>query len=131
VFVQVTNWRDRVDQTECDPTGALCVTVHAVAAMTWAPGEPGAGTIACAGGGSRYDPAGPPTDAQAAGACTHAFTHRTGVAGRPEAWPDQATITWTVTWESGAQGGSLPDVVKTAAVPRPVGEVQAVVTGTG
>jgi hypothetical protein len=50
------------------------------------------------------------------------------VAGRPAAWPGQVTITWTVTWESGADRGTLPDVVKTAPVPRPVGEVQAVVT---
>jgi hypothetical protein len=130
VFVAVTNWQDRVDQEDCDPTGALCVTIHAVPALSWNPGEPGAGTVACPPGGSRYDPDGRSPEAQAVGACAHTFTHRTGVAGRPAAWPGQVTITWTVTWESGADGGNLPDVVKSTPVPRPVGEVQAVVTET-
>lgn len=130
VFVAVTNWQDRWDGGDCDPTGALCVNVHAVPALTWSPGEPGAGTVACPPGGSRYDPNGRSPEAQAVGACAHMFTHRTGISGRPAAWPGQVTITWTVTWDSGPDSGTLPDVVKSTPVPRPVGEVQAVVTET-
>lgn len=130
VFVAVANWTGEVEAgPECDPSGLLCVWVRAVPAMTWSPGEPGAPMLACAGAGSRYDPAGPSPEAQALGACAYTFTRRTGVEGRPAAWPGVVSVTWTLSWRaSTGQSGPLPSVVKAADVGRPVGEVQAIVT---
>ncbi len=131
VFVQVANWSGVVTDGECDPTGVLCVTVTATPSLAWFPGEPGAAELACAGSGSRYDPSGPTPEVQAVGACAHTFTQRTGVAGRPAAWDGAVTVNWSLTWTGGGTGGTLPAVTKSASVPRPVGEVQAIVTEVG
>jgi hypothetical protein len=131
VFVRVENWTGVVTDSQCDPSGALCVTVTATPSLRWTPGEPGAVDVACAGAGSSYDPAGPPPEDQARGACAHTYTRRTGVAGRPAAWPGVVTVTWDLAWEGGGRTGGLPAVTKTAAAPRSVAEVQAVVVDSG
>jgi hypothetical protein len=64
-------------------------------------------------------------------ACAHTYTRRTGVAGRPEAWPGTVTVTWDLTWAGGGRTGTLPSVTKSAPAPRSVAEVQAVVVGSG
>lgn len=130
VFVAVANWTGVVSASEC--AGGLCVTVTATPSVRFDPGEPGSGSVACAGAGSRYVPGGPPPEVQASapGACAWAYRLRTGAAGRPAAWPGQLAVTWTLGWTatSGASG-SLPPVTRAAAVPRPVAEVQTVVAG--
>jgi hypothetical protein len=135
-FVAVDNWQDRATDSQCDPiVGALCVRVVATPRLEWTPGEPGAPTVACAGPGTRFDPGGaPPADQAAApGACAYAYRARTGVAGRPDAWPGEVSVRWELQWTTNGtgSGGSLPDVVKTAAVPRSVDEVQTVVESAG
>jgi hypothetical protein len=133
VFVAVSNWTGVVEAgPECDPSGVVCVWVRAEPVMTWSPGEPGAGTLACAEAGSRYDPTGPTPEQQAQGACAYTYLRRTGAEGRPEAWSGEVTVTWALTWRaSTGQAGGLPSVSKTAVVPRPVAEVQAIVTEVG
>jgi hypothetical protein len=133
-FVAVDNWEAEMSDRECDPNYGLCVEVFAEATLEWTPGEPGAGTIACTGAGTRFDPAGGSPDDQAAapGACAHAYRSRTGVEGRPAAWPGEVAVRWELTWSSTAGGwGSLRAVTKTAAVPRAVDEVQTVVESAG
>lgn len=127
-FLAVDGWTETVTDQEC--AFLLCVTVTATAQLTWNPGEPGAPTVTCDAGGTTYDPTGPPAAEQAAapGACTHAYTQRTGAAGRPAAWPGAATVTWNLTWTSTVgPGGTLTPVTRTIDLPRAVDEVQAVV----
>jgi hypothetical protein len=127
-FLAIDNWTGTVTDDEC--ALLLCVTVTATPTLTWSPGEPGAPTITCAGGGTRFDPHGAPSQDQAAapGACAHAYQSRTGTNGRPDQWPGAATVTWDLTWTSttGASG-SLDPVVRTVDVSRSVDEVQAIV----
>jgi hypothetical protein len=132
-FVSVTNWTGVVTDRECDPTGLLCVTVVATPSLRFAPGEPDAPVLECAGPGARFDPAGDPFEQAAAGnACAHPYRLRTGVSGRPAEWPGEVTVMWALTWSStsGARG-SLEPVEKSAAVPRTVNEVQTVVESAG
>lgn len=129
-FVEVGNWTGELTDSEC--AGGLCVTVTARPALTWSSGEPEAGTIACAGAGSRFEPNGgsPDTQAAADGACAWAYTMRTGVDGRPTAWDGSVSVTWSISWTaSSGASGTLPAVTRTAAVPRSVAEVQTVVVG--
>ncbi len=133
-FVAVDNWTPSITDRECDPNYGLCVEVTALPVLEWAPGEPGAPTVACSGAGTRFDPGGAAPDVQAAapGACAYAYRTRTGVGGRPAAWPGEVAVRWELTWSSTAGGeGSLPDVTKTAAFPRAVDEVQTVVESAG
>lgn len=128
VFVEVTNWTGNVVDSAC--AGGMCVTVTATPSLTFAPGEPGAGTVSCAGSGTRYDPDGPSMEEQASadGACTHAYRLRSGVEGRPGAWAGSVSVTWTISWTSSTgASGTLPAVTRTTQVPRAVREVQAVV----
>jgi hypothetical protein len=132
-FVAVDNWQDRMTDGQCE--AQLCVTVTAVAHLAWSPGEPGAPTVACAGPGTRFEPGGAPPGDQAAapGACAYAYRSRTGVDGRPDAWPGEVSVRWELQWTTSVGGGPrpLPDVVKTTAVPRAVDEVQTVVESAG
>jgi hypothetical protein len=135
-FVFVDNWQDRATDGQCDPVvGTLCVTVTAVPRLEWTPGEPGAPIVACAGPGTQFEPGGAPPDDQAAapGACAYAYRSRTGVAGRPDAWPGEVSVRWRLRWTTSVGGPPrpLPDVVKTTAVPRAVDEVQTVVESAG
>lgn len=127
-FLAVDNWDENVTDQEC--AFLLCVTVTAVATLEWTSGEPGSGTLACAGAGTRFDPSqGSPQDQAAVpGACAHPYQTRTGAAGRPAEWPGVATVTWTLSWTStGGASDTLPPIVRSADVPRAVEEVQAIV----
>jgi hypothetical protein len=127
-FLAIDNWTSAVTDREC--AFLLCVTVTATPTLTWGPGEPGAPTLTCAGGGTRFNPEGasPQEQAAAPNACAHAYQARTGAGGRPDQWPGVATVTWDLAWTSttGA-GGALPPVVRSTDVPRAVDEVQAIV----
>jgi hypothetical protein len=116
-YAGITVWID------VDPT----VTLH--------PGEPGAAAKQCGDRGTAYNPSGasPRAQAQAAGACAHFYTHRTGVAGRPAAWTGDVTITWAVTWDSSepGQNGTLDAAPSTTNFQRVVQESQGVVTRAG
>lgn len=130
VFVEVTNWTGTLNPTRCE--AGFCVTVTVTPTLVYQPGEPGAPAVSCAGSGTRYDPDGPGIDEQAAapGACAYTYQQRTGTADRPDAWPASVSVTWEITWSSTAgNGGSLPAVTRTTAVPRGVDEVQTVVVG--
>lgn len=132
-FVSVTNWSGVVEDRECDPTGALCVTVTATPALRWSPGEPAAPVVECAGSGTRFDPTGDPgTQAAVPGACAYPYRLRTAVDGRPAAWQGVVSVEWSLSWSStSGASGSLAPVTKTAAVPRAVDEVQTVVVSAG
>jgi hypothetical protein len=132
-FVSVTNWTGVVTDGECDPTGVLCVNVTATPSMRFSPGEPGAPVVECAGPGVPFDPAADPFEQAASrDACAHPYRLRTGVEGRPGAWPGEVTVVWELAWSStSGAGGSLEPVEKSASVPRAVNEVQTVVVSAG
>jgi hypothetical protein len=132
-FVSVTNWTGVVTDGECDPTGVLCVTVRATPSLRFSPGEPDAPVKECAGPGVAFDPAGDPFEQAATPeACAYPYRLRTGVDGRPDAWPGVVTVVWELAWSStSGAGGSLEPVEKSASVPRAVDEVQTVVVSAG
>lgn len=128
-FVAVENWVDGFTETESD--GPVTVTLTAEPSLSIDPGEPGSGTVACEGSGSRYVPGEGSPEVQAAtpGACAHPYSMRTGVTGRPEAWRGDVTVTWELDWTSTTGGsGTFPDEVRSAELSREVVEVQAIVT---
>jgi hypothetical protein len=130
VFVQVTNWQEPVVDTECDPVSGLCVTMTATPELSWQPGEPGAAQMICDAPGSRFDPQGPSADVQAVlpGACAWTYSMRTGIEGRPDAWPGQVVVDWAVGWSAtDGDEGVFPGLEFTTAAPRAVNEVQTVV----
>jgi hypothetical protein len=133
-FVAVTNWQGEQVVPGCDDTGTVCVTITATPALTFAPGEPGAATVACEGGGTRFDRGGPLPDVQAEadGACAHAYARRTGARGRPDAWTASATITWDVAWraDDGSGSGTFTDISATTTFDRAVDELNTVITDT-
>ena len=129
-FVSVSNWSGVVEDEECDPTGALCVSVTATPSLTFSPGEPGAPTIACSGSGTSFAEGvtSPVALAAQPGACAYAYRMRTGAESRPAAWPGVVTVSWELVWSStSGADGPLPEVVKSAGVPRAVNEVQTVI----
>jgi hypothetical protein len=102
--------------------------VTATPQLAFYPGETGASPVSCEGAGDRYDPKRDLFE-QAKGACAYTYTKRTGIPGRPKAWPGQAVVTWNITWAAtNGDGGALPTVRKTAAAPKSVVEIQAVLT---
>jgi hypothetical protein len=131
-FVAVGNWQGRVEHRGCDDTGQVCVGLVAEPQLSFEPGEPGADTVECAGGGTQFDPGGgsPRAQADAPGACAHTYARRTGGAGRPATWPGQVHVTWDLSWTSaGGGGGSLGQLTLSNDVPRAVEEVQSVGRG--
>jgi hypothetical protein len=130
VFVEVANWQPPIVDTECDPVSGLCVTMTATPALSWQPGEPGAPVLQCEAPGSRFDPAGPTVEVQAArpGACAWTYLQRTATEGRPEAWSGEVTVDWSVAWSAtDGTDGVFPGLSFTAGAPRVVDEVQTVV----
>jgi hypothetical protein len=131
VFVQVTNWQDTIQDEDC--VAGVCVEILAVPSLSFDPGEPGSSAVECAPPGTRFDPNGadPVVQAQAAGACAHVYTTRTGAAGRPAEWPAQVTVTWDVSWAlvGSATRNAFPPQSLSTDVPRAVSEVQTVVVG--
>jgi hypothetical protein len=128
-FLAVTNWQGEVSEQGCDPTGTICVTITATPTLSFDPGEPGAAVVACEPGGTRFDEGGPPPDIQAAvaGACAHAYSRRTGVDGRPDAWTASATITWDAGWSGAGDSGTFTDISATTSFGRQVEELRTVV----
>jgi hypothetical protein len=140
VWIDANQWHP-LSFSETDPNGSgLSVTATATpSTMAFRPGD-GTPTIDCAGPAEPYDPAArdanPNRQAADAGHCTHAYdlvtrnVDRTGVPGRPDAWPADVAVTWTVTWRaSDGATGSLNPVTKRTGFERPVTEVQTLVTG--
>lgn len=128
-FVHVANWTGVVTAQEC---AGFCVTVRAEPSLTFTPGESGALPIACANSGTVYERGGASADQQAAapGSCSHTYSLRTGVAGRPAEWSGTVSVSWQITWSAttGASG-SLAPVTRSSPLPRAVHEVQTVVQG--
>jgi hypothetical protein len=132
VFVWVSNWRS--DFTVTRNLAGVTVTVSATPQLLFASGEPGASTKRCIGPGRDFALGSGSIGAQAAApdACTFAYDLRTGEAGRPSAWPGSVTVRWSIAWSaSDGSGGTFPPVDRTAALPRPVVEVQTVVVPGG
>ena len=129
VFVAVTNWSGRLTDSGC--AGAVCVTVTATPTLQFAPGEPSASSVACAGAGSRFDPSkDPKLQAAAAGACAYSYRQRTGVSGRPTAWLGVVSVSWVISWRANTgETGTLPSVTRSTSLPRSVQEVQTVIIG--
>lgn len=142
-FVEVTNWQGTIHEEGCD-TG-VCVELTAAPALTFDPGESGAEVVTCEPGGTAFNPSGAEPDEQAAadGACTHAYRLRTlscplpgsttprPVPGRPERWPGEVNVTWTVTWEGAGEAGEFDPIVLSTGLPRAVTEMCTVVTDMG
>jgi hypothetical protein len=128
-FVAVENWTGSVSESEC--AAGLCVTVTAAPVLTFTPGEPEAPIKECTGRGTRHRAGADPHDeATRAGACAHAFDHRTAVAERPQRWPGSVAVTWSISWSaSSGESASMPSVTRTTSLPRAVEEVQAPVVG--
>jgi hypothetical protein len=124
VFVEVTNWQPQITDSEC--VLGVCVTMTATPRLTFDPGD-GSGPLVCDPPGSRYVPGGASLADQAVGACAHTYLQRTGVAGRPDAWPGSVTVTWDVNWAGGGTTGVFGPLVFSAPFARPVEEVSAVV----
>jgi len=124
VFVEVTNWQPQITDNEC--VLGVCVTMTATPSLTFDPGD-GSGSVVCDPPGSRYVPGGASLAEQAVGACAHTYLQRTGVNGRPGAWPGSVTVTWDVNWAGGGATGVFGPLVFTAPFDRPVEEVSAVV----
>ena len=127
VFVAVTNWTGTLTDSGC--AGAVCVTVTATPSLRFAPGEPTASSVACAG--SRFDPARDlKAQAAASGACAYGYRQRTGVTGRPAAWPGVVSVSWAISWRANTgETGTLPSVTRSMSLPRSVQEVQTVIIG--
>ena len=124
VFVEVTNWQPQITDSEC--VLGVCVTMTATPALTFDPGD-GSGPLVCDPPGSRYVPGGASLADQAVGACAHTYLQRTGVAGRPDAWPGSVTVSWDVNWAGGGTTGVFGPLVFSAPFARSVEEVSAVV----
>lgn len=129
VFVAVSNWTGAITDSACG--GGLCVTVTATPKLSYTTGEPDTTAIACAGAGTTFDRARPPSDQAAkSGACAYVYQHRTGIEGRPAEWPGVVTVTWAITWlATNGQTGVLPSITRSTPLPRAVQEVQTVVVG--
>jgi hypothetical protein len=92
--------------------------------VTWHMGD--GSVVTCHGPGTPYqlsdDPASPsPT-------CGHTYT-RSSAAAPGGIFTVTATITWDVTWAGGGAAGTFPGLATTSAVPVPVAQSQALVTG--
>ncbi len=140
VWIDADQWHP-LSFMETDPNGSgLAVTATATPArMAFTPGD-GTPAIDCAGPAEPYDPSygdgNPHAQAAEPGRCTHAYdlvtrnVDRTGVPGRPDGWPADVAVTWTVAWRaSDGATGTLNPVTKRTAFERPVTEVQTLVTG--
>lgn len=129
VFVAVTNWTGIVTDAGC--AGAVCVTVTATPTLYFSPGEPAASSIACAGSGSRFDAAKDlKLQAATSGACAYSYRQRTGVSGRPAAWPGVVSVSWVISWRANTgETGTLPSVTRSTALPRSVQEIQTIIVG--
>jgi hypothetical protein len=132
-FFAVDNWLPPQEDTYTN--GPWEITVYATPSLSVDPGEPGAPTIQCEDGGTRFDPDGPSPREQAArpGACAYSYTRRTGAAGRPEHWTAEVMVSWDVEWVANFP---LPDdlvtfEVMTEAIEREVDEVQSIVESRG
>jgi hypothetical protein len=140
VWIDADQWQP-LSFTETDPNGSgLSVTATATpTTMTFTPGD-GAGPVDCAGPAIPYDPGAgdgnPLAQAAAPGHCSHAYdlvtrnVDRSAVPGRPDGWPADVAVRWTVAWRaSDGATGTLEPVTKRTDFERPVTEVQSLVTG--
>lgn len=128
VFVEVLNPQSTLTDREC--VLGVCVDMTATPVLEFVPGEPESPVVQCSPAGSRFDPAAGDAEVQAAvpGTCAHAYRLRTGVEGRPDEWPGQVTVRWTVMWTSNVGvSGSFPELPLSTPAPRVVNEVQTVV----
>lgn len=127
VFVQVTNWQGAQTDEACEV--GVCVSITATPTLLFYPGLPEASPVVCDPPGTRYDPNGAEPEVQAAapGACAYVYDQRSGVEGRPDAWPAEVRITWDVSWSGAGQSGEFEPLTLATAVPRQVNEVQTVV----
>jgi hypothetical protein len=135
-FVAVDNWQGTQSDRGCLSGGGVtvCVAIVAEPTLTFDPGD-GSDPVACEPGGTVFDesPGSAGVDAQAAPpACAHEYRQRTGVDGRPAAWPGVVTVNWDITWTvegGGGGGGAFEPEILSAPLPRAVEEGQTVVNG--
>jgi hypothetical protein len=132
VFFRVDNWPDG-GTIEVGTCQGVCVKITAKPSIVVHSGVPGAQDVTCAGPGILYDPntagdaARPETQAQWPGRCTVSYGLRTGMPGRPAAWPTTVEVVWTATWAADdGTLGTFDPIRVTADAPRPVFEVVAV-----
>lgn len=127
VFVEVTNWQGVQTDSGCE--AGVCASITATPRLLLYPGEPEAEPVVCDPPGTRFDPNGADPEVQAAapGACAYVYTLRSGVEGRPEAWPAEVRVTWDVAWQGGGDSGEFDPMTLATAIPRQVSEVQTVV----
>ena len=92
--------------------------------VTWHMGD--GSVVTCHGPGTRYRPSDDP--ASPSPTCGHTYT-RSSAAAPGGTFTVTATITWDVTWAGGGAAGTFPGLATTSAVPVPVAQSQAIVTG--
>jgi hypothetical protein len=136
VWIEPDQWHP-LQFTETDPNGGgLAVTATATpASMAFTPGD-GSPSQSCAGPGAPYADGDPAVEAADPAHCAHIYSlvtrnvDHSDVPGRPDGWPAQVAVTWTVSWRAtdGATG-TLNPVTKATGFVRPVTEVQSLVTG--
>jgi hypothetical protein len=125
VWVSQAAWQP-ISATAAVPGESVTATA-APTSVTWSFGD--GTTLVCHGPGTPYGAGDDPH----ASSPTCGHTYRTSSAGQPGgAYPVTATVTWSVTWAGGGQGGAFPALTTTATAAFRVGESQAVNTaGSG
>jgi hypothetical protein len=123
-------WLDRGQwqpQTATASVPGVSVTATAKPqTVTWSMGD--GSTVTCPGPGTPF-PAGSEPRA-ASPDCGH--TYRQSSQAHPDdAYPVEATVTWTVTWSGPDGGGSLPDLTTTSTASFEVAESQALNNAPG
>src|SRR5207248_3268020 len=120
-----------LDPTSWRPQSATAsvpgVSVTATATPTQAVWSMGDGeSVVCHGPGTPWASG---TDPMAASPDC-GYTYRRSSAGAPGgAYAVSVTISWSVTWAGAGQGGTIPGLTTTGAVPVRVAESQAVISG--
>ncbi len=127
VFVEVTNWQGTQTDSVCEL--GVCVSITATPTLLLYSGETDSSPVVCDPPGTRFDPDGAEPDVQATapGACAYVYTRRSGVEGRPDAWPAEVRVVWEVRWTGAGQSGEFDPMTLATAIPRQVSEVQTVV----
>jgi hypothetical protein len=139
MFVSIDNWEEDeswdgsfTDQ-ECDPNDPnFCAYVEAHPAMVFDPGD-GTGDLGCEAPGEPFQPdiwADPFEQHDWDSTCSHIFELRSGVDDRPEEWPGEVCIVWTIDWwdDDGGEGTYEDPARNCAELPREVNGVNAIVT---
>ncbi len=120
LWVDAASWGSR-SAVATVPGVAATVTAIPVE-LTWRLGD--GSTVVCHGPGTPY-PAGGVDPASVSPTCGHTFT-RSSAAEPGQAFQGSVTVTWSVNWAGGGQGGVFPVLTQSTPITFQVAESQAV-----